>query len=229
MEKANPTQRLIQEKNIWNLAIIDNINFKEKSFKFGNIYDVTRESSYVTLRMAFQMQLLTDVNAGPEEVIELTADTPLFGMNSETNKILEIFQKVIQELLDFKNIDGELFYNKDFDIESIKHIILSKLDHGCLGPSPNVVILEPGANPNSDDEILHSAKMYKEDFALEDHNFLDIVADEAIFRRLIKCREKWPKLRPLLDIKELLFRTYSVIFKLWITKFGFTSWYAFFR
>ncbi|UZO16955.1 uncharacterized protein OCT59_008321 [Rhizophagus irregularis] len=42
MEKANPAKCLIQENNIWNLAIIDNIDFKEKSFKFGNIYDVTR-------------------------------------------------------------------------------------------------------------------------------------------------------------------------------------------
>ncbi|RGB36566.1 hypothetical protein C1646_757957 [Rhizophagus diaphanus] len=38
---TDPTQRLIEGKNIWNLAIIDNIDFKEKTFKFGNIYDVT--------------------------------------------------------------------------------------------------------------------------------------------------------------------------------------------
>src|SRR5581483_739499 len=63
---------------------------------------------------------------------------------------------------------------------------------------PNVIILEPGANPNSDEDILHAAEMYKKDFALEDGNFLDIVADEAIYRRLIKCRKKWPNLRPLL-------------------------------
>ena len=41
MENANPIHRLIKKNNIWNLAIIDNIDFKEKSFKFGNIYDVT--------------------------------------------------------------------------------------------------------------------------------------------------------------------------------------------
>jgi hypothetical protein len=41
MEKANPAKHLIQEDDIWNLAIIDNIDFKEKSFKFDNIYDVT--------------------------------------------------------------------------------------------------------------------------------------------------------------------------------------------
>jgi len=85
-------------------------------------------------------------------------------MNSETNQILMIFQEVFEELLNFKNINGELSYQKDFDAESIKHIILSKLDRGCLSPSPNIIILEPGA-------------------------------DEAIYRRLIKGRKKWPKLR----------------------------------
>jgi hypothetical protein len=195
MEKANPTQRLDQRKNIWNLAIIDNIDFKEKSFKFGNIYDVTRGSSHAILRMAFQMQLPID-RIGPEEVIELTADTSLFGMNSKINQILIIFQETLEELLNFKNIHGELSYEKDFDAESIKRIILTKLDYGCLGLSPNVIILEPGTNPNSDDEILRAAKLYKEDFALEDHDFLDIVADEAIFRRLIKGKKNWPNLRP---------------------------------
>ena len=99
-------------------------------------------------------------------------------------------------MLDFKEIEGKLIYKTNFDAESIKRIILTKLDRGCLGPSPKVVILEPGANLNSDEEILHVSEMYKEDFAMNDHSFLDIIADEAIFRRLIKCREKWPNIRP---------------------------------
>src|SRR5436190_21490791 len=76
--------------------------------------------------------------------------------------------------------------------------VFSRTDPSLLGPSPNIVILEPGANPNSDEEILRVAEMYKDDFALESHSFLDIVADEAIFRRLIKCRAKWTNIRPLL-------------------------------
>src|SRR5207253_8139128 len=39
MITSNPVERLIKSNNIWNLAVIDNIDFKEKSFKFGNIYD----------------------------------------------------------------------------------------------------------------------------------------------------------------------------------------------
>ncbi|GBB93562.1 hypothetical protein RclHR1_21980006 [Rhizophagus clarus] len=174
MEKSNPASRLIQGNNVWNLATIDNIDFKEKSFKFGNIYDVTRDNSHATLRMVFQAQLPIEIETGPEEVIKLTAETSLFGMNQE------------------------LVYKTNFDAETIKNIILTRLDRGCCGPSPNIVILEPGASPNSDEEILRVAEMYKDDFALESHSFLDIVADEAIFRRLIKCRAKWPNIRPLL-------------------------------
>ncbi|GBC39514.2 hypothetical protein GLOIN_2v1480545 [Rhizophagus irregularis DAOM 181602=DAOM 197198] len=197
MKNANPTQRLIKKNNIWNLAIIDNIDFKEKSFKFGNIYDVTQESSHAILRMAFQIQLPIDIiRTGPEEMVELTADTPLFGMNSRIDQLLMTFQEVFKELLDFKNINGELSYRKDFDAKSVKDILLSKLDYGCLEPSPNVIILEPGNNPNSDEEILNAAEMYKKEFDLKDYEFLDIVADEAIYRRLIKCKKKWTKLRP---------------------------------
>ncbi|PKY46612.1 hypothetical protein RhiirA4_461515 [Rhizophagus irregularis] len=198
MNETDPSKRLIKGKNIWNLAIIDNIDFKEKTFKFGNIYDITRGSSHATLRMAFQIQLPIEVKTGPEQIIELTAETSLFGMNQGIENALTIFQQIIQELLKFKKINEEFTYNTNFNAETIKHKILNRLDYGSCGESPNIVILEPGSNPNSDDEILHVAEMYKKDFAMEDHSFLDIVADEAIFRQLIKCREKWPYIRPLL-------------------------------
>ncbi|PKC57836.1 hypothetical protein RhiirA1_471868 [Rhizophagus irregularis] len=178
--------------------IIDNIDFKEKTFKFGNIYNVIRGSSHATLRMAFQIQLPIEVKTGPEQVIELTAKTLLFGMNQGVENTLTIFQQIICKLLNLKKINEEFTYNTNFNAETIKHEILNKLDYGSCGESPNIVILEPGSNPNSDEEIFHVAEMYKKDFAMESDSFLDIVADEAIFRRLIKCREKWPYIRPLL-------------------------------
>ncbi|PKY61769.1 hypothetical protein RhiirA4_523616 [Rhizophagus irregularis] len=180
MDTTDPSKRLIKGNNIWNLAIIDNIDFKEKTFKFGNIYDVTRGSSHATLRMAFQIQLPIEVKTGPEQVIELTAETLLFGMNQGVENTLTIFQQIIY--------------------------------YGSCGESPNIVILEPGSNPNSDEEIFHVAEMYKKDFAMESDSFLDIVADEAIFRRLIKCREKWPYIRPLLDYRS----TARVLDLIWV-------------
>ncbi|RHZ76929.1 hypothetical protein Glove_187g65 [Diversispora epigaea] len=54
MNNIIPSLCLKKNKKIWNLAIIDNIDFKIKSFSFGNIYDVTRETLHATLRIAFQ-------------------------------------------------------------------------------------------------------------------------------------------------------------------------------
>ncbi|GBC07900.1 hypothetical protein RclHR1_07760015 [Rhizophagus clarus] len=149
--------------------------------------------------MAFQIQLPIVIRNGPEEIIELTVNTPLFSMNPEIDKILLIFQEVFQGLLDLKNINEELSYKRDFDAENVKQNILAKLDYGCLRPSPNAIILKSEINSNSDEEILYTAEMYKNEFALKDNNFFDIVADEAIYCRLIKCRKKWSiKLRTLL-------------------------------
>ena len=66
MEESNPANRLIRTNNVWNLAIIDNIDFKEKSFEFSNIYDVTCGNSHATLRMAFQAQLPIEIETSPE-------------------------------------------------------------------------------------------------------------------------------------------------------------------
>ena len=79
-----------------------------------------------------------------------------------------MFQQVIYELLYFKKTNEELIvYKTNFDTETIKCIILTKLDYGCLRPSPNIVILEPGTNLNSNGEILRVTEMYKDDFCVK--------------------------------------------------------------
>ena len=92
----------------------------------------------------------------------------------------------------------QLTYNTNFDMKTIYQKILENVDHGCLADVPNIVILETGGISNSDEEIFQSIEMYKEDFKLKPNDYLDIMANKAIFRRLIKQREKWPNLRPIL-------------------------------
>jgi hypothetical protein len=53
-------------------------------------------------------------------------------------------------------------------------------------------------SPNDNNEIFCATQMYKEEFLLNDDEYLDICADEAIFRRLIKSRTQWVKIRPIL-------------------------------
>ena len=40
MQNIDPTKQLIKENNVFNLTVINNIDFKEVSFGFNNIYDV---------------------------------------------------------------------------------------------------------------------------------------------------------------------------------------------
>ncbi|RHZ86581.1 hypothetical protein Glove_48g133 [Diversispora epigaea] len=183
MSNVIPKQCLIKKQNIWNLAVIDNIDFKQKSFAFGNIYDVTRDSSHAILRMAFQSNLN---NVEIEQRIILDENTYLFGMNSTIQQILHTFQEVLEKLLNIKiDNNGQLIYNKDIDAEIIKKTILPELEHGCQGSSSHIVILEPERNPNSDDSILEAAQMYIEDFDLNEQEYLDIVGDQALFHRLM--------------------------------------------
>src|SRR4051794_18089789 len=117
--------------------------------------------------MAFQIQLPIEIKAGPEQVIELTAETLLFRINQGIGNTLTMFQQIIHKLLNFKKINGEFTYNTNFNAETIKNVILNRLDYGPCGKSSNIVILEPGSNPNLDEKILHVAEMYKKDFAME--------------------------------------------------------------
>ncbi|RIA86363.1 hypothetical protein C1645_829413 [Glomus cerebriforme] len=58
INQVNPKDRLLQLENIWNVSVIDNINFKEKTFAYGNIFDSTRNTSHATLHIVFQFLLL---------------------------------------------------------------------------------------------------------------------------------------------------------------------------
>ena len=42
MHHTDPKENLIERSNIWNLAVIDNIDFKASIFSYGNIFDITQ-------------------------------------------------------------------------------------------------------------------------------------------------------------------------------------------
>ena len=90
--------------------------------------------------MVFQSTLPISINEMPEEIRELNADTPLFGMTLG----MRVMQNKIEKLLDFQiNESGNISYNKNLDVEMIEKEIITQCDFGCLIPPPNVVILTP--------------------------------------------------------------------------------------
>ena len=107
MNQVNPTERLKQDPNIWNLAVIDNIDFKQKTFTYGNIFDVIWETSHTTLWMAFQTELPNPINETKDDENELVTNQ-VFGMNDEAHQILDCFDKIFDECLAFYYSNGEL-------------------------------------------------------------------------------------------------------------------------
>lgn len=57
MIAAEPQKKLLFGPKIWNLAIIDIIDFIQQSFQYGNIYDISRKTIHTTLHMVFQFTM----------------------------------------------------------------------------------------------------------------------------------------------------------------------------
>src|SRR6266542_2962699 len=129
--EVNVQDRLIRGENIWNLCIIDNIDFREETFAYDNI----------------------------------------FGL-----------------LLNL--------YGENFEIQQVHEELWKNLEMGCQVEPPNVVILEPGDNPNNTENIHAAARMYFNDVGIDSVENLEIACDEAIFRRFNTLNET--NIRPLL-------------------------------
>ncbi|UZO10963.1 uncharacterized protein OCT59_002540 [Rhizophagus irregularis] len=126
MKSADPSKCLLTKKNVFNLAVIDNIDFKERSFQFGNIYDVTRGTSHVTLRMVFQFSLPEVIVKKSEPIRNLNIDTQIFGISQEMRDIIFKINEIFISLLAFRyNERQELEYNK-IDLTAINSEILRK-------------------------------------------------------------------------------------------------------
>ncbi|RHZ88897.1 hypothetical protein Glove_20g22 [Diversispora epigaea] len=132
MDNIIPSQRLVKNKNIWNLTIIDNIDFKTKSFTFELGNNSNSDNAILDIAMMYKL----DLELGDDNYLDIVTDQALFG------RLIKCKEK------------------------------WSKLRCYC-----------------------NIAMMYKLDLELGDDNYLDIVTDQALFGRLIKCKEKWSKLR----------------------------------
>src|SRR5436305_323521 len=104
-------------------------------------------------------------------------DKILFGESEFTSNLLKDYEKIFIELLQK--------FNKDWDVKDFyKHEIIKKIPIGCQKiPPPNVVILEPGENPNCDKNVHKACDMYFNDLDISNNNNLYVACDEAIFRR----------------------------------------------
>lgn len=189
MSSINPRDRLLVKPGIWNLAVIDNIDFKAKTFAYGNIFDAVRKSSHATLRMVFQFHMPTPEYSSVPPV-SVHEQIPL-GLNSTTDTWDKRLPEIISTLF--------CVHGRDFDIEKINQTIKHYIPLGCktIGP-PNVVILEAGESPSSNENVHKACDMYLDDLEAFGNNVLDVACDEAIFRRLNSYKNNQQKVRAIL-------------------------------
>ncbi|CAB5186851.1 unnamed protein product [Rhizophagus irregularis] len=175
---ANPTDRIHYNENIWNLGIIDNVDFKKSTFGYENIFDATRGHSHAILRMLFQFQMPESLNTLELQERAQNQQPLLFGQNSYSEQTLNIFNSVFEKLLAFD--ENTFTYQTNFDGYDIRNQIMIYYKIGCDFPSPNIIILDAGDPPSNDLAVHECLKMYQNEI---DSEYINVVADEAIFRR----------------------------------------------
>ncbi|PKY14332.1 hypothetical protein RhiirB3_426304, partial [Rhizophagus irregularis] len=190
---ANPTDRIHYNENIWNLGIIDNVDFKESTFGYGNIFDATRGHSHATLRMLFQFQMPESFNTLELQERAQNQQPLLFGQNSYSEQTLNIFNSVFEKLLAFD--ENTFTYQSNFDGYDIRNQIMTYYKIGCDFPPPNIIILDAGDPPSNDLAVHECLKMYQNEI---DSEYINVVADEAIFRRSISYCKKNEKTKMIL-------------------------------
>ena len=172
MEAVNPRTRLITTSNIWNLAVIDNIDVKDVTFQYGNVYDATRSTAHATLRMVFQFKLPESFASNTQELSREYHD--LFGRSSLIQQWDEKIDTIFRQM---SKIDK--FSPEDLDAQIRKEIISA-----APVPPPNVVILEAGDAPSRNEPVHHAVDMYLDDFGYTEDGVLSLVCDEAIYHRM---------------------------------------------
>ncbi|CAG8740292.1 21268_t:CDS:2 [Cetraspora pellucida] len=88
---------------------------------------------------------------------------------------------------------------EDWDMNSIFNEISKNILIECQVPSPKVVILSPGNNPNCDANVHNACDLFYNDIGICNTGCLDIACNQAIFCRLILYKEKNKDARPLLS------------------------------
>ena len=93
-----PASKLKTGPNIWNLAVVDNIDISQHTFSYGNIFDVTLHTSHAMLRTVFQIEFPDPETSCPTDHIEQMLPEPLFVDNQFTNEWIEKFNNVFSTL-----------------------------------------------------------------------------------------------------------------------------------
>ncbi|CAJ0630448.1 3315_t:CDS:2 [Entrophospora sp. SA101] len=207
-----PASRLEIGPNIWNLAVIDNIDIRDHTYSYGNIFDVTCNIKHAVVRIALQYKLPHPVGI-PIDDSEQILPEPIFSgqfANEWVVKYDDVFSTLYEE------------NNRDFGIERINESIRKYIKPGHNLPTPNLVILQGGPEANSNDNVYESCDMYLYDFVqVERERMLtlydEIVDESNVLRRDRKVNEHkeamWGLVDELLKTFESILPERSILLK----------------
>ncbi|RHZ80869.1 hypothetical protein Glove_131g84 [Diversispora epigaea] len=164
---------------IWLSHIISSICQNSKllpylpsTFASGNIFDVVRQTSHVTLRMVFQFTLPTSLDNLIEENESVVQ--PLFGESLTTDNLLIMYETILNTMLE-NNVN-------EFDMEDVHSRITEQISTDCNTLPPKVVILEPCDPPNCNNNMYEACEMYRNDLPIRSNENLYV----AYYR--VTCR-----------------------------------------
>ncbi|CAG8693369.1 1505_t:CDS:2, partial [Cetraspora pellucida] len=159
--------------NIWFTHVLSSLCQKPRLQ--SSLYAILCTANVVAHTKRAKNSTLYTLNGSPSEFIK-----------SKIQKFDEIFYSFVNDKW------------QTYDTFEIKSELRKNIPVGCKLPQPNIVILKPGDNPCNNINVHQAVNMYFNDIGLGSNNFLDISADQAIFRRLVLLREIRPEIRLLL-------------------------------
>nr|CAG8433142.1 661_t:CDS:2 [Entrophospora candida] len=116
------TSRLEIGPNIWNLAIIDNIDIRDHTYSYGNIFDVTCNTKHAVVRTSLQYKLPHPVET-PIDDSEQILPEPIFS-DQFANEWIEKYDDIFSVLYEENN--------KDFGMEKINESIRKYIKTGLF-------------------------------------------------------------------------------------------------
>ena len=85
--------RLLHNINIWNISVIDNIDFIEQTYIYRNIFDTTYRSVHATLRIVFQFTQIQ--HCSPINIKGFNGNNlSIFDISDFTNNLLFLYEKM---------------------------------------------------------------------------------------------------------------------------------------
>ena len=130
MIAANPRERLWVGDNIWNIGVIDNIDFKEKTFAYSNIFDQTRSTTHATLRMVFQYKMPTSLSTLLNNILPISdiSTLKLWGDNIKVQNFIHNFHQIFKNFLQFSDLENTFKYVQNFDLPDIHQQIINSVE-----------------------------------------------------------------------------------------------------